>query len=138
MGENSVERTIEMSEPKVVNRRRFIERSALGMAAAAAPLIASGKGLGANEKIIMGLIGAGGRGRHLMAMTQTIEPAVQFVAVSDAYEPRRALGLEMAGTQAKGFVDYRQLLDLREIDAVYIATPEHLHGTQLLAAVAEL
>ncbi len=91
--------------------------------------------MGANEKIRMGLIGSGGRGHRLMVLTQEIEPQAEFVAVADAYEPRRERGLQVAGDEAKGYVDHRKLLERKDIDAVIIATPEHLHGTQTIDAV---
>jgi predicted dehydrogenase len=84
----------------------------------------------------MGLIGSGGRGRQLMRLCLQADPAVQFVGVCDAYEPRRRMGMEMAGPNAKEFVDHRKILEMKEIDAVIIATPEHLHGPQLLDAIA--
>lgn len=123
---------------QTINRRRFLSETGATTAAmtALSSLTLSNKVLGANDKIRIGLIGSGGRGTRLAVLAQTIEPAVEIVAVSDCYEPKRKRGMQIAGPGAKEFVDHRDLLDMKEIDAVIIATPEHLHGPQLLDAVA--
>ncbi len=121
-----------------INRRNFLHRTGRsGIAlAAAASMPKAGNSVAANDKIHMALIGCGGRGTHLMAMMKEIDSAVQFVAVSDAHEPKRMRGAEMAGEGAQPFVDHRRLLERKDIDAVVIATPEHQHGTQVIDAVA--
>ncbi|MBN2328205.1 MAG: Gfo/Idh/MocA family oxidoreductase [Candidatus Omnitrophica bacterium] len=119
------------------NRRSFLKKARQsGVALAAAALTQPRRILAANEKIRIGLIGCGGRGCHLMALTQNIEPNAEFAAVCDAYEPKRNRGKQIAGENAQVFVDHRRLLEMKDLDAVIIATPEHLHGTQLIDAVA--
>ncbi len=121
---------------KPVNRRNFLSTTGkTGALAAAQSFFISNRAFSANDKIRVGLIGSGGRGRRLMVLTKEIDPSLEFVAVCDAYEPNRERGLQMAGAKAAGYVDYRKLLERGDIDAVFIATPEHLHGTQLIAAV---
>ncbi len=124
-----------MSHP--INRRDFLKTAKhSGTALAATALLSNTqKVIGANDKIRIGLIGSGGRGCRLMVLTKTIEPAADFVAVCDAYEPKRKRGLDIAGPNAKEFVDHRKLLEMKDLDAVIIATPEHLHGTQVIDAV---
>ncbi len=121
-----------------IDRRRFLRKAGQsGTALAAVTSLSKPRhSVAANDKCRIGLIGSGGRGRRLMVLTQEIDPAVQFVAISDAYEPKRKRGMEIAGSKAKEYVDHRHLLERKDIDAVIIATPEHLHGTQLLDAVA--
>lgn len=123
---------------KQINRRNFISTTGRSGAAlvAAASIGKASPAVAANDKISMALIGCGGRGTHLMTMMKQIDPAVQFVAVCDAYEPKRLRAAETAGNNAKNFDDYRKLLEAGNIDAVVIATPEHQHGTQLIDAVA--
>jgi len=120
-----------------MNRRSFLAKngSAVSALAAASILAPSHKAAATNDKIRMGLIGCGGRGSHLMMMTQQIDPAVQFAAVCDASELKRNQTLEKV-PGAQSFVDHRKLLEMKDIDAVVIATPEHLHGPQLMDAVA--
>lgn len=124
---------------KTITRRNFIEKAGRSGAAITA-YAAVGKAksvLGANDRIRMGLIGCGGRGTQLMRMIlQEYHPDIEFIAVSDAYEPRRNNAVALVGSEPKAFVDHRELLDLPDVDAVVIATPEHQHGPQVLDAVA--
>jgi len=119
------------------NRRWFLYQAG-GAAAGLAGLASLGqprKAVAANDKILMGAIGTGGRGSSLMKICKATDPAVEFIAVADIYEPRQQNGLKIAGEKAKVFEDHRKLLEMKEIDAVLIATPEHLHTPQLIDAV---
>jgi predicted dehydrogenase len=89
--------------------------------------------LDASEMIRLGVIGAGGRGRYLTA--QFTEQGAQVTAVCDVYEPNLQSGLRTASTGARGYVDYRRMLEDRSIDAVISATPDHMHAQPLLDAV---
>ncbi len=118
-----------------MGRRRFLGKSAaIGIGALAAPAVfSSGTVLGVNERLVMGIIGSGGRGRNVMRKHQ--ELGAKFAAVCDIYQPSLYKGLEMApGAQSYG--DYRKLLDRDDLDAVVIGTPEHWHGPMLIDAVA--
>lgn len=88
-----------------------------------------------NERITLGLIGAGGRGRRVMIKFQKAGN-VNVHAVCDVYEPNLEEGLSIAGPGTKAYRDYRQLLDDPEIDAVLIGTPEHWHHRMTLDAMA--
>jgi len=88
-----------------------------------------------NERITLGLIGAGGRGRRVMIKFQK-SANVKVHAVCDVYEPNLEEGLSIAGPGTKAYRDYRQLLDDPEIDAVLIGTPEHWHHRMTLDAMA--
>ncbi len=90
--------------------------------------------LGANDRVRLGFIGVGGRGRSLMGSFKK-NPDVELVAICDVYEPNRRRALEIAGNEAKPQLEYRELLDSKEIDAVAIATPDHWHHDMLLDAV---
>ena len=63
-----------------------------------------------SERIHLGLIGAGGRGRNVMGEFKR-DPAVQVAAVCDVYEPNLERGLSQAGAGVKPYRNYRQLLD---------------------------
>jgi len=89
--------------------------------------------LGANERIVMGIIGSGGMGRGHMHNFKKF--GVQWAAVCDVYEPNRQEGLKIAGEKAEGYEQHERLLDRKDIDAVVIATPEHWHHDHLIAAV---
>jgi predicted dehydrogenase len=109
------------------DRRQFIR------AAAAASL--PSRILGANERIRVGVIGTGGRGRLLMRLINQC-PNVEMAAVCDVYEPRRKQAKEKDAPRAAEFGDYRQVPDQKDIDAVVIATPNHWHTPMALAALS--
>jgi len=93
--------------------------------------------LGANERINVGVIGCGGMGtnhlRKLVDASTKGEINARVIAVCDVYEPRR---LRAEGiSKAKGFIHYRDMLDMKELDAVWIATPDHLHATITIDAM---
>ena len=106
-----------------LNRRTFLAATALG----------STRILGANDRIRCATIGTGNRGSYLTR--QFKELGAEMVAVCDVYEPRLEEGLKEASTGAQAFVDYRRLLEDRSIDAVIIATPDHLHAQMLIDSV---
>jgi len=82
----------------------------------------------------IGFIGTGTQGQTLLQRLVRI-PGVRVVAVCDIYPPHLSRGLRMAGSQAKGYEDYRQLLERKDIDAVIIATPLSLHAPMTIDAL---
>jgi predicted dehydrogenase len=116
-----------------ITRRRFLGRgAAVGLGVLAHPSF-GGNVFGANDRIVMGIIGAGGMGRgHLDNFK---DQGVEWAAVCDAYEVNASLALEIAGPQAKSLRDHRELLDRKDIDAVLIATPDHWHHDHLIDAL---
>ncbi|MEN6602447.1 MAG: Gfo/Idh/MocA family oxidoreductase, partial [Bryobacteraceae bacterium] len=102
--------------PDNVTRRGFV--GALTAASAA-------RVKGANDRIRLGIIGSGGRGRYLMDRANKAG-GIEWVAVADAYDVQRDRAEKVAGTTLAKFVDYRQVLDRKDIDAVIIATWDHM------------
>ncbi len=88
---------------------------------------------GANDRIRVGLIGSGLRGKYLLGEFGDL--AADVAAVCDVYEPNLAEGLRKAQPGAAGFSDYRKLLEDKSLDAVIIATPDHWHARMLIEAV---
>jgi predicted dehydrogenase len=136
-------------QSRLTTRRRFL--SAVGLAALGAPTFVAASALGttkvpaASERITVGIIGAGGRGRaHLEAFLHES----QVVAIADPYLQRRQTAqqradLHYAQTLGKGtyqgcaaYHDFRELLARDDIDAVSICTPDHWHAVQAVAAAA--
>jgi predicted dehydrogenase len=114
------------------SRRNFIEKVATGLAGTAAT-IAAPSVLGANSRIRLGIIGNGDRGQQILREA-LVFPNVECVAAADVYT-RRLDELKAIAPNAKAYSDYRALLDDRSIDAVLIATPQHLHSEQFIAAL---
>jgi len=117
-----------------LSRRSFI--GATGAAATLTWTAASySKVLGANDRIHVGLIGAGGMGSgHLGALDSLRKKNnLEVLAVADCWETRASQGASKVG--AKHFTDFRPLLDIDEIDYVTVATPEHWHANMTIAAM---
>ncbi|MEI9973778.1 MAG: Gfo/Idh/MocA family oxidoreductase [Ignavibacteriota bacterium] len=125
------------SLPAVVSRRTFLGSSAA--AALAAPFAA--RAAGANDKIAVGMIGLGIRGSLLLErLYGGSKDTAAVVAICDAYTGnlnKTCARIEaLGGGSPKRYADYRELLQDKSIDAVIIATPEHLHSTMLIDALA--
>ena len=97
--------------------------------------LASASARGASDRIRIGVIGTGGRASGLMTLLKRL-PGNEIVAVCDVYEPRLLQAAQIAGAGATKVVDYRRILDDRQIDAVVIGTPDHWHKAITLDAVA--
>jgi predicted dehydrogenase len=73
----------------------------------------------------IGIIGPGSRGQHLMSFLVQ-NPKVEIVAVCDVFKPSIDAALKMT-PKAKVYTDYKKLLEDKNVDAVLVATPLHLH-----------
>lgn len=114
-----------------MKRRKFVINSGLAAAGIATSSLASANMMGinkANNTIKIGVIGTGSRGQGLIPNINSIDH-FDVAACADILPFRLAEGLsEVAGQKAKGYEDYRKLLENKEIDAVLIATPFSTHG----------
>ena len=112
------------------SRRNFIGNVATGLAGT----IATGNRLlGANERIRIGVLGFGDRGKEI-AFEASNCPDTEIVAVADVYT-RRLEESRNRFPDAKTFLDYRPMLDDSSLDAVLIATPHHLHREHFVASL---
>jgi len=112
------------------SRRNFIGRVATGLAGTIA---APGTVLGANSRIRLGIIGPGARGKELVR--EALRCAnIEFAGAADVYT-RRLEEFKAIAPGAKTYLDHRYLLDDKSIDAVLIATPQHLHCEHFVAAL---
>ncbi len=124
-----------MSHGTELNRRGFLEKSAAGLSV---PMFVSAAALGAdgapgaNDKIQIGLIGAGGMGNANLANCAKHDD-VAVTAVCEVWKERLdATVAKYPG--AAGFNDYRDLLARKNVDAVIIASPPHWHALQAIHA----
>jgi predicted dehydrogenase len=119
-----------------LNRRRFIQSA--GSVAGAGILTAKSyaRVLGANDRIQMGVVGSGGRGRSVMGSFKKFEDQCEFIHICDVYEPNIAAGLKLSRENAKSTMEYKELLADKDVVAVLNATPDHWHSNVLLDAVA--
>lgn len=86
----------------------------------------SARGYFANDAIQVGLIGFGGRCRHLYRELSQM-PGCRVTAVCDVYRPNLEAAKEQAGPDAFATGVHEELLDRKDVDAVIIATPDHWH-----------
>ncbi|UCD30740.1 MAG: Gfo/Idh/MocA family oxidoreductase [Planctomycetota bacterium] len=121
-------------------RRDFMKNTGAIAASVGVTTLAPGrtlaKALGANDRINIGFIGCGNRtGTHLSRLVPMKENGenIEFVAFNDAYRPRMEWMVEKFS--GKSYFDYRELLADRNVDAVFICTPDHHHGYQTIDAV---
>jgi predicted dehydrogenase len=112
------------------SRRKFIGKFGAGLATT---LAAPASVLGANERLRVGIIGAGDRGMQIVHEAMGC-PNIDFVAFADIYTARLESAKKLA-PQSKTYLDHRYLLDDKSIDAVLIATPQHLHCEHFTAAM---
>jgi predicted dehydrogenase len=112
-------------------RRGFLRT---GIQAAAAFTAASYSRIyGASDRINLGLIGAGERGRDVMSGFLSTGQ-VNLGAVCDVY-PLMIDRAKSKSPGAKAFKDHRELLQMKELDAVLIGTPDHWHATVAIDAL---
>jgi len=129
-----------MSENRTVSRREFVSTTAkAGAVGVAVPafvprsvLAADGKP-GANDRIQLALIGAGGMGNANLTNCAKYDD-VTVAAVCDVWKSHLNKALQKYDNKPKGFHDYRDVLADKDIDAVIIATPHHWHCRQAVDA----
>ncbi|MFM8930310.1 MAG: Gfo/Idh/MocA family protein, partial [Gemmataceae bacterium] len=122
-----------------MNRRQFhIASSSLVLSAAGS----TGLRAAPSDRLALGFIGVGTMGRgHLGSFLGMKD--IEVVAVCDVVRERTESAANTVanhpnykptGKQAQKFEDYRKLLDLKGLDAVVIATPDHWHALQAVHA----
>ena len=125
------------------SRRKFINPSARLAAVAGLagvmPAISSPKSriIGANDKIIVGLIGGRSQGGYIHRLAIS-EPGVECAAIADIDDNVLAMRTgevsKIQGKKPDNFKDYRKLLERKDIDAVVIGTPDHWHCLNVVDA----
>ncbi|MBN2021307.1 MAG: Gfo/Idh/MocA family oxidoreductase [Pirellulales bacterium] len=126
-----------MSQP---TRRTFLKQTAamgLGATWAFAGATASGRVLGANDRIRIAVAGINGRGgAHIQGFldAKNVEVAALVDVDSRLFAKKAAYVKEKAGNTPKCYQDIRKLLEDDTIDAVSIATPNHWHALMTIWA----
>jgi predicted dehydrogenase len=118
-----------------ITRRRFLQQNAVaGLALtqtrAAVPVFADSP----NNRVTVGMIGAGARAHQLLQAIQSI-PGTEIVAVCDAYRGRVERAQERTNGRARACADYQEVLADKSIDTVIISTPDHWHKTMAIDAL---
>lgn len=124
-----------MAETTNLSRRAFVAgATAAGVAKPAFSAKSAGRVVGANERLHVGMIGAGGNARgHMRALHKLAEQDnVEVTAVCDIYDLRREAAAEFTG--GTPYRDYRKLLEHPGLDYVTVSVPEHWHAPITLDA----
>jgi predicted dehydrogenase len=79
-----------------------------------------------SDKVRLGIIGVGSRGKKLLLHLQQV-PDVEIAAICDEYPPHFERALELTNGTAKGYRNYKKLLDQKDLDGVIVATPIYNH-----------
>jgi predicted dehydrogenase len=119
-----------MKQP--INRRTFNKQAAAMGALAALPstrLMA----LNSNDRVRLGVIGVGNRGDQLLDAF-LVHKDCEIAALCDVYEPYLDAAQKKVRGKATLYHDFRKLIDQKDLDAVVIATPDHWHALQFVAA----
>ena len=115
-----------MTSPKANSRRKFLKTSVAAFAGITiVPRhVLGGPGyLAPSDHLTKGIIGVGSMGRGHIDYAGT-----KVVAICDVEKKHLKLALDKIGSNVKTFADYRELIQLPEVDIVHIATPPHWHG----------
>jgi len=117
-----------MARSNRLSRRRVLKHAALASAGVAAPylipsgvLAAPGRP-GANDRVVLGFIGTGGRARQLM---DHVPADGRIVAICDCYRERYLQTLAEKKQNWKTYQYYRDMLETENLDAVVVATTDH-------------
>jgi predicted dehydrogenase len=113
-----------------VTRRQFGSTTASALLATA---VGRRRVFGANERVRLGFIGLGNRGDQVLdAFLQ--QKDAEIVAVCDIHQPYVDFAAAKAGGRASRHHDYRAVLEMKDVDAVVINTPDHWHALQMIQA----
>ncbi|WP_255715204.1 Gfo/Idh/MocA family protein [Rhodopirellula halodulae] len=119
------------------HRRRFLGQSVALSAATLAPAhlrsTVAAETESANDRPGLALVGAGRMGHNHMRFAKGM---CDVVAVCDVDQNHRDKAVQnLSGGKARGVNDYREVLNQKNVDVVYIATPDHWHAKILIEAM---
>jgi predicted dehydrogenase len=132
-----------MKSSQKINRRSFLNQAATGVIGATAlsnTALAYDRILGANDRISLGHIGVGRRGKELAGIVAHLKDKnVEMTAVCDLWKINREAAASQAnkeyGKAPRAFQHMEELLALKDVDAVLISTADFQHATHLKMVV---
>ena len=116
-----------------MQRRDFLHDVVTASAGLSLTALAGSSAAGANERVRVGVIGCGQRGRFVAERVAQVAN-VQIVAACDVNQRKHGLLQSAIGRPCETFSDFRQILDRTDIDAVIVATPDHWHAIPTVLA----
>ena len=127
-----------MEKEKDVTRREFLKTAAsVGTASSLGTMVAPHimYAQAVTNPVRYGFIGTGTEGCTLLKFLATI-PEGRCVATCDIYPPNLKKGVETIGSHPETYTEYRKMLERKDIDAVFIATPLNLHTQMVVDALS--
>jgi predicted dehydrogenase len=120
-----------MADNNDVSRRDLLKAAgAVTAVAAAIPAVQGAPAIqtvkAANDQVQFGIIGTGSRGSYLLKHLKNIDNG-RCVATCDINDEALKRGVQTIGNNPKTFKDYRELLSMKDVDAVFVTTPLFVH-----------
>ncbi|MEA1878467.1 MAG: Gfo/Idh/MocA family oxidoreductase [Bacteroidota bacterium] len=121
-----------------IDRRKFVKQTLTGVGGVIlAPTILSACAKGANDLVHIAHIGVGSRGTAELRSYFVPLTDSRSVAICDVFQNRRLGGTglvnkyykenEITAPECKPYLDFEEILERKDIDAVHITTPDHWH-----------
>jgi len=115
-----------------MSRRQFLKTTGAALGGAAVPLILpTSRAFGANDRVVIGLMGCGGRGDFLAEfLASRTDCRIAYVSDADSRRmgPVADKVARISGTAPRQLQDFRHILDIGHVDALISATPDHWHA----------
>jgi len=118
-----------------IDRRGFLKGS-IG-AATTLTVLPQGKSAGAENKVVMGIMGVGGRGRALLtSLVKRSDVQIKYICDADtrAYGPAAEIIMDGHDYRPKFVQDFRKMLEDPEVDAIVVATSDRWHALATIMA----
>ena len=113
-----------------MQRRNFV----LGITATSLTAASYARVVGANDRVGMALVGSGRRGREVMkAFLAT--GRIDLTCIADVYDVQRGRAKEFLGTKPHETIALEEALSRKDVDAVLLGSPDHLHLMQTLTTL---
>jgi predicted dehydrogenase len=126
-----------MLKVKDVTRRQFLKTAAsVGTASSIGTMVAPHivYAQAVSNPVRYGFIGTGTEGCTLLKFLATI-PEGRCIATCDIYPPNMKKGVDTIGSNPETYTEYRKMLERKDMDAVFIATPLNLHTQMVVEAL---
>src|SRR5437667_12317059 len=105
-----------------MQRRQFIKRVIETTAIGSTSAFSAGKIVGANDRVNVGLIGSGGRGRLVAKLMREV-PNGEIAAVCYVFDPQAAAAQERAGPGCRSYREFRKPIEQKGVYALLMGTP---------------
>ncbi|NLX23358.1 MAG: Gfo/Idh/MocA family oxidoreductase [Phycisphaerae bacterium] len=124
-----------------ITRRGFLASASAGAAILGTGTLAAHAAVGANERLAIGMIGTGDRGQYLTGeiLKLSKQHNAEIIAVCDVWKPNldkcAARVNDHFGREPRKFTRFQDLLEVNDLDAVVVATPDFGHAPIMIAAL---